>query len=88
MVIVTYLPGALISLHFASQFPFKLKTSWKVKLLVRFIDFSRHSLVANHKDIKKQNKLFLNIVMTILQYIRPVFLHAVRLSCTVCATQW
>jgi len=87
MARVTYV-GALISLHFTSQFPFKIKTSRKVKLLVRFIDFSGHSLVVNHKDIKRQNQLLLNIVMTIVQYIRPVLLRAIRISCVVRATQW
>jgi len=77
MALVTSGPGAPIFLHFTSQFPLKIKTSRKVKLLVRFIDFSRHSLVVvNHKDIKKQNQHLLNIVMNIIQYIRSVLLHA------------
>jgi hypothetical protein len=60
VALLTSVPGALVSLHLTSQFPFKIKTSRKVKLLVRFIDFSRHSLVVvNHKDIKKQKQLLL-----------------------------
>jgi len=80
MARVTYVPGAIISIHFTSRFPFKIKTSRKVKLLVSFIDFSGHSLVVNYKDIRKQNQLLLNIVLTIVQYIRPVLLHTIKLS--------
>jgi len=58
MALVSYVPGALMSLYFTSQFPFKIKTSRKVKLLVRFIDFSRNSLVVNHRDIKKQEQIY------------------------------